>query len=145
MPRNPHTFAAAYALLIKDGNILLLRRYNTGYEDGNYSLPAGHVEPEETFTQSIIRETREETGITLREENLQVAHIMHRNNQHGRSYVDVFYTVREWAGTPENKEHEKCDDLAWFPLDNLPKNTIPSVLLAIENSQKGVFYSEFSW
>ena len=35
---------ASYAVLIKDNKVLLVRRFNTGYEDGKYSLPAGHVE-----------------------------------------------------------------------------------------------------
>ena len=34
----------ALLLLTKDDKILLTRRYNTGYEDGKYSLPGGHVE-----------------------------------------------------------------------------------------------------
>ena len=34
---------AAHLLLDKDVRILMLRRYNTGYEDGNYSVDVGHV------------------------------------------------------------------------------------------------------
>jgi hypothetical protein len=34
--RSPWMFVAAYLLLLKDGKVLLLRRHNTGYEDGNY-------------------------------------------------------------------------------------------------------------
>ena len=57
---------ASYLVPIKDGKILLLRRLNTGYEDGKYSLPAGHVETGENFTQCVVREMKEEIGISIR-------------------------------------------------------------------------------
>lgn len=144
MAHAPHTFAASYALFVKEGKILLARRYNTGFQDGNYSLPAGHTEPGESFTEAILRETREEIGVTLTEENIQAAHVMHRKST-DREYVDVYYAVKEWAGTPENKEPEKCDDLSWFPIDTLPENTVPYVRQAIEHSLRGIFYSEYGW
>jgi len=56
---------ASYLVLIEDNKILLQRRFNTGYEDGKYSLVAGHVDEGETFTEAIIREVKEEAGITL--------------------------------------------------------------------------------
>lgn len=145
MARDPYTYAAAYLLLIKDGHVLLLRRYNTGFQDGNYSLPAGHVEPGENFTQAIIREAKEETGVIVTEEELKTAHVLHRLNPHERTYVDIFFITEKWSGDPENKEPEKCDDLSWFPLTNLPDNTVPYVRQVIENSLKNIPYSEFGW
>lgn len=143
--RNPHTFTASYILFLQSGKVLLSRRYQTGFEDGKYSLPAGHTEPGETFTTALIREIQEETGIILAPENVIVSHVMHRHSQYERNYVDVFYTVEQWTGTPENKEPEKCDDLSWFPIDDLPENIIPYVRQAIEHSLSGVFYSEYGW
>ena len=35
---------AVHLLLVKDNKVLLLRRFNTGYEYGNYSVVAGHVD-----------------------------------------------------------------------------------------------------
>ena len=146
MPRNPHTFIASYLLLIQDGKVLLLRRFNTGYRDGDYSVPAGHVEPGDSFTQTMIRESNEEIGIMLKEEDLKVSHIMHRMNEYqDRESIDTFFTALQWIETPENKEPEKCDDLSWFPVDNLPENTIPYVRQAIEHSVNDIFYSEYGW
>lgn len=79
MERKP-TIPASYLVLEKDNKILLLRRFNTGYEDGNYSFIAGHLENDESLTQCIIREAKEEAGITLKEEDLKVEYILHRNS-----------------------------------------------------------------
>ena len=140
---------ASYLVLIKDNKILLQRRFNTGYMDGKYSLPAGHVDRGETFTQCIIRETKEEVGIDIKQEDLKTAHLMHRFS--GAEWgdlaerMDLFFTAEKWAGTPEIKEPDKCDDLSWFELDNLPKNIIPYIRQAINCMRSKTFYSEFGW
>src|SRR5690348_17247888 len=92
--------AAVYALLVKDGNVLLSRRYQTGYEDGNYSLPAGHVEDGESLTQAVIREAKEETGVDLKPEDVEVKTTMHRRQEDIR--VDFLFEVKKWEGEPQN-------------------------------------------
>lgn len=62
---------AVHLLLIKNGKILLLRRKNTGFYDGSYSVVAGHLDGGETATSAMIRETKEECGITLNFESLK--------------------------------------------------------------------------
>ena len=57
-------------VLIEDNKVLMMKRQNTGYMDGMYALVAGHVEVGESFKAAIIREAKEEVGITLKEENL---------------------------------------------------------------------------
>ena len=134
---------AVHLFFLKDNKILLLRRFNTGYEDGNYSVVAGHVDAGETVTQAAVREAQEEAGVVLQLGDLQVAHVMNRKSNDER--VDFFIVVKGWSGEIRNMEPEKCDDLAWFSLAALPANTIPYVRHAIENYQKGISYSEFGW
>jgi len=145
---------ASYLVLIKDGKILLQRRFNTGYEDGKYSLVAGHVDKGETFTQAIIREAKEEAGVVLKPENLKVVHIMHRDSRADNpagvaeginERIDAFFTAEKWDGEIENKEPNKCDDLSWFDLNNLPDNIIPYVVQAINCIKNKEFYSEYGW
>lgn len=138
---------ASYLILFKDNQILLLRRFNTGYEDGKYSMVAGHVEPNETFTQCIIREAEEEAGIILKPEYLKVVHVMHRNSRtvENNERVDVFHLAEQWDGEVINKEPHKCDDLSWFDLDNIPDNVIPYIKQAIEGMKNNIYYSEHGW
>lgn len=137
---------ASYLILIKDGEVLLSRRANTGYRDGSYSLPAGKVEAGETFTEALVREVKEEIGITLDPKMTEVTHIMHRKSDaDGSDRIDIFFTVKGWQGEIENKEPHKCDDLSWFPLDAFPENILPYIKQAIEYTQKGIFYSELGW
>lgn len=138
---------ASYLTLFKDNKVLLLRRFNTGYEDGNYSMVAGHVDPGETFTQCIIREAKEEAGIDLKPENLEFVHVMHRDS-HSDEYnerIDTFFVAKKWNGEIVNKEAHKCDDLSWFDLDNIPENTIPHIKQALSKIKNKEFYSEFGW
>lgn len=133
---------SVYLILIKDGKTLLLRRQNTGYQDGNYGLVSGHADGDERATVATCREVAEESGITIKPQDLKFAHLMHRRENDER--LDIFFTTDKWEGEPKNMEPDKCDDLSWFPLDDLPPNTIPYIKQAIENFRIGIYYSE-SW
>lgn len=65
------TYLTVGLILIKNNKILLMKRCNTGYEDGKYGLVAGHVESKESLKQAIIREAKEEIGINLSKQDLE--------------------------------------------------------------------------
>ena len=134
---------SVYIILIKDGKTLLLRRANTGFEDGNYGLVSGHADGNETARNAVCREAFEESGLELKPAEVRFVHLMHRIGADER--VDVFFTADKWPSTPFNKEPDKCDDLSWFPLDNLPSNTIPYIRQALKCYQNKVHYSEYGW
>lgn len=135
---------AVHLFLFRGGHVLLLRRFNTGYEDGNYSVPAGHLDGGETVTQAGIREAREECGIDIAIQDLSVVGVMHRRSR-GDERVDFFLTTTHWTGTIVNREPDKCDDLSWYALENLPGNTIPYIREALTQHSNGLWFREFGW
>lgn len=134
---------AVHVFLVRDGDVLLLRRCNTGYEDGNYSVPAGHLEAGEHVLETAIREAHEEAGISFAAENSGVVGVMHRKSNDER--IDFFVAISEWSGDVRNAEPTKCADLRWFPLDRLPENTIPYIRRAIANYREGRWFDTFGW
>jgi 8-oxo-dGTP pyrophosphatase MutT (NUDIX family) len=139
-------FGAVYLILLSGERVLLLRRANTGFEDGNYSLIAGHVEFGESALAAMVREASEEAGITLTPDDLTYAHTQHRRSAEGRTYFDLYFVARRWLGEPQNVEPAKCDDMRWFRLADLPPNLTPFVRLVLaEHMPRGSAYSEWGW
>jgi 8-oxo-dGTP diphosphatase len=133
---------AVNLILIKDGKALMLRRENSGWHDGEYSVVAGHVDGRETIAAATVREAKEEAGIDIKEEDIRVLHVQHRINP-TVEYIDFSVTADKWTGEPQNLEPDKCSDLSWFPIDNLPENTIPYIRNVFENIRNGLPFSEW--
>ncbi|MCD8484579.1 NUDIX domain-containing protein [Candidatus Woesebacteria bacterium] len=140
----PHSRLAVYLVLKQNDTILLLQRQNTGYEDGNYGLVSGHVEPGESFQTALQREAKEEASIEIQPQHILATHIQHRKSTDAE-YVDAYFLVEKWSGTVSNCEPEKCSALVWHAIDALPENTIPGVRLAVEHLFEGSVYSEIGW
>lgn len=135
---------SVYLILEKEDQILLSRRFQTGFEDGKYSMVAGHVDGKETLRQALYREVLEEAGIYLNPAELKLVVVMHRwCGDHERA--DFFFKAGVWEGEPKNMEPEKCDDLKWFSPTELPENIVPYIRTAIECYVSGTRYAEFGW
>lgn len=150
MNTNRHKLVpACYLFLTKDNEVLLQKRCNTGYKDGEYGLVAGHVEQGESFKQALVREAKEEIGIDLCVDDFEVVHVMHRMEQSDPpeigERIDVFLKTKKYKGAIKNMEPHKCDDLSWFPINELPENTIIYIKFAIEKIKSKIFYSQFGW
>lgn len=135
---------SSYLMLVKDNKILLLKRANTGFMDGYYGLPAGHLDGNETAREGGAREVKEEIGIDINPPDFKVVHVMHRKAENDER-IDFFMITDKYTGEIKNCELQKCEELKWFPIDNLPANTIPYIRFAIENYLKGIYYSEFGY
>lgn len=57
-------FLAVSAAIIRDGKVVIVRR-GAGVATGIYTLPGGVVEAGETVREAVIREVREEVGMTI--------------------------------------------------------------------------------
>jgi 8-oxo-dGTP pyrophosphatase MutT (NUDIX family) len=130
-------------LLDTEGHVLFGRRRNTGFEDGAWHVPAGHLEAGESVVQALIREAKEEVGVTIAPEDVGFAHIMHSSSNGGRAAF--FFAVRRWDGTPENREPGKCSELAWFSLDALPDRLISYCRAALDHLAAGEPFSVYGW
>ena len=135
--------ATIHLFFFRKNQILLLRRFNTGYRDGEYSVPAGHLDGGETVIAAAMREASEEVGLQLDKGDLIFSSVMHRKEDEER--VDFFVQVQAWQNEPFNNESDKCDDLLWVDFNSLPENTIPYIRRAIENHLNGVVFDEFGW
>ena len=133
----------AHLFLVRESQILLLRRCNTIYEDGKYSVVGGHIEDGETAREALCREAREEAGIELTPDDLAFAQVVHRADRGQR--IGFFFSASRWRGEPRNMEPHKASELGWFPLDALPDTMVPYVHRAIERWRAGERYGESGW
>lgn len=134
---------AVHLMLLRGDAVLLLRRQNTGYEDGNFSLIAGHLDGNETATAAMVREAAEEAHIAIDPADLRCVHVMHRKEAHGDERIDLFFTAAEWQSEPTIGEPEKCGELRWAERDALPPNVVPYIRAALQQIGANMPYSEY--
>jgi 8-oxo-dGTP diphosphatase len=132
-------------VLVRDGDkILFVLREHTGFMDGKYSLPAGHVEEGESFTQAAARETLEEVGLTVNPEDLKHVFTQQRNEgDHVR--VDGFFEATKWQGEPHNAEPERHSKIEWKDSADLSDDIMDYQLHALKGILAGETYSELGW
>lgn len=122
-----------HAMLVRDGQVLLGRRAGTGYADGLWHLPSGHLEEFESVIEAVVREAREEVGVEIDPADLAFVHVMHR----APDRIGLFFRAERWNGEPYNAEPDKCDALEWFPLDRLPADMVPYPAAAVRAGLDG--------
>ncbi|MBI4999530.1 NUDIX domain-containing protein [Candidatus Gottesmanbacteria bacterium] len=143
MKNRQRYLVAVHVFLIKNGRILLSRRQNTGFEDGKFSVPSGHLEKGETVIETAKREAKEEVGINLKNKDIKFAGVMHRKSNDER--IDFFFKVSKWQKKLFNAEPEKCSELLWVSPKNLPKDTVPYIREAIKNYLQKLPFSCFGF
>lgn len=146
MKKNRFKITTAVNLILRQGDkILLLKRTNTGNQDGKYNLIAGHLEADELGSEAIAREAKEEAGIDINIKDIRFVHLVQRlpQNNDQEEYLDIFYEANIWQGEPTIREPEKCLELGWYSIDNLPMQTIPLLPIVLKQISNGVSYSEY--
>lgn len=136
----------SFVLLIlrRGSEILLIRRFNTGCEDGMYACAGGGLEANETVRHAIIREAAEELGIQLKKDDLKIIHVVHRKREQ-QEMIGFFIEASEWQGQPCIMEPHKCDDLAWYDIKKLPINCDPILKHTFAMLDQNEFFSEMGW
>ena len=125
-------YLAIYCILRQEDHVLMLKRQNTGYYDGQWSFPAGHVDQGESLTTAASRELKEETGLSVLEKDWCFYTMIHRRTVN-RRVIDVFMETRDWKGEPVNSEPDKCDAVEYISITNTTLDIVDYI--------KPVFYS----
>ena len=118
------------------GELLLLRRANTGFMDGHYALPGGHRQAGEEIVTAAVRECREEARVEVAD--IKPVVVMPYDGG-----VDFIFEATRWSGTPGIGEPGKCDEVLFTPPDALPSPTVAFVEAALECRAQGVWFREF--
>lgn len=134
----------AHLILTRNNSVFMIRRSNTGFGDGLYSVPAGHVDHGEHVLDAAVREAKEEAGVGVLKHELQFVHVVsvRKITAEQRDRLQLFFVTETWEGEPTNMEPHRCDDARWFLFDELPENTVRYVREALLHYRKGVRYSE---
>lgn len=103
----------------RDNNILLGKRKGS-HGEGQWSTPGGHMDYNETISQTIRRELDEEVGPQLIIKNLAFLCLTNMRIYHPKHYTDIGLTADWVEGEPILMEPNKCEGWGWYPLDDLP-------------------------
>lgn len=142
MKKRDKIIPEVHIIIEKQGKMLLCRRFNTGYEDGKFHFPAGHIEASESPSNTAMREAKEEAGVVIRRKDLKCVHVMYRNFKKEPDRIAIYFKTNKFTGTPKICESDKCDKVAWFSANQFPKNTIFYVKKAYQFINKKIMYSE---
>ena len=119
----PLTLCAAAALIDPDNRILIQERPEGKYKAGFWEFPGGKLEPGETPEQALVRELREELGITTIEKALFPISFISWSWPHTHVLIPV-YGIRNWTGDIVAHEGQK---FAWVkPARLRDYNLLPS-------------------
>ena len=110
--RKTETVELTVLCLIEDQNkILLQNRVKKDWQ--GYALPGGHVEPGESFVNAVVREMKEETGLTVI--NPRLAGVKQFPIENGR-YVVLLFKATRWYGDLISSDEGQME---WVEYDNL--------------------------
>ena len=124
-----------------DGNILVEDRKDPDWP--GICFPGGHIEPGESFVESVIREVWEETGLTI--ENPRLCGTKQFQTGKGERYVVFFYKTDRFSGTLQSSDE---GEVFWIPRTDLHKYTLcpdfPEMVRVFEEDDLSefVYYTE---
>lgn len=146
MEERYRSLVAVYLILTrttKDGKeILLQKRQNTGHMDGCYTLGVtGHLDENESIRDAVVREAMEEARIKINPNDLELVTVF--NEKYDESaYIRFFFHTEKYEGKIIIGEPDKCSDINWFNINELPENTVPHLQKELLNFKNGILYGE---
>lgn len=119
--------SAVHLILINDNKVLVQKRKGSKLWPGYYALPAGHIEEGENQYEALIREIKEELDIEIKLDDIINEYVVLRKNFFEidgkvlEPYIDYYFEIKKYKGTPKIIEKDKCDELIWADANNLPE------------------------
>lgn len=135
---------AVHIFFQKGDKVLLMKRQNTGFKDGSWSIPAGRLDEHEPIRSGAVREAHEEVGVAVQLADLSEPLLMHHHDERGERLY-AFFLCKKWSGEFTNNEPDKCAGLDWFLRDEFPPETVPHITTAYENLLSGIHYMEYGF
>ena len=120
------------------GNILVEDRIDPSWP--GLCFPGGHVEPGESFVESVIREVYEETGLTI--ENPRLCGTKQFQTGKGERYVVFFYKADRYCGQLHDSDEGK---VFWVSKEELKNYTLCSDFLEMIRVMESDDLSEFQY
>lgn len=118
------------------GNVLVQDRKNPNWP--GITFPGGHVEPGESFTESVIREVWEETGLTV--ENPVLCGTKQFQTLSGARYVVFFYKASKFHGALQSSAE---GEVYWLPRAELAKQKLAPDMMEMVQVMESPTLSEF--
>ena len=125
-------------LVNKEGSVFLARRGpKAKNEQGLWEFPGGSVEFGETLAQALKREMFEEYGIQVSVGGLVdvVDHILPQEHQH---WVSPSFICQILSGEPYIREPEKCTEIGWFGMNQVPNELTQITRLNLEHYRQAL-------
>jgi 8-oxo-dGTP diphosphatase len=108
--------------------------------------PSGHLERGESIPQAAVRETFEETGITLDPAMLRhVLSIHQRNTGTADTRIGLAFSPTEWDGEPVIAESHEHSELVWTDPAALPPDTAEYTAAVITAAERGLTFTLNGW
>ncbi|WP_308433807.1 NUDIX domain-containing protein [Nocardiopsis kunsanensis] len=108
MPERYRSIVDVHVIMYRAGRVLLLERRGTGYADGMLHLPSGHLEEGEPLHEGAAREAQEETGVSIRPDELTLGTVVHHRQDGAPARVGMFFVASRWRGRARVAEPHRC-------------------------------------
>ena len=124
-----HPVVGVGALILREGKILLEKRRNQPAQ-GKWSIPGGVVEVGEPLEEAVIRETLEETGLTVEEPRL--VDLVYQIDRDAEGKVKYHFVIIDYLAEPVSGEmhhHDDALDARWVHPRDFAKYTMSQTVI----------------
>lgn len=126
-----------HAIVEKSDQILLIKRAGNYLESGRWALPGGFLDRDETATECVLRELKEETGVVGEVVELFRINTNPQRPKEDRQNVALEFIVRPLSGIGEGDD--ETSKIEWISFDQL----LPEKELAFDHGETIELYEKY--